>query len=81
MLDCLGQAKSLQLGLELRDIVPKHDNIVGFAADIPDVVAQQRLGLEAKALEQGNRRALIDRHLHRQFFQAGAQSEGKCLLR
>jgi len=40
MLNRLRQPKSLQLGLELRDIVPEHDDIVGFAADIPDVVAQ-----------------------------------------
>ena len=42
MLNRLGQAEGLQLSVELPDIVPEHDNIVRFAADIPDMVAEQR---------------------------------------
>jgi hypothetical protein len=42
----------LHLGRNLRDIVPKHDDIVFIAIDIPNMFAQQRLDLEAKALKQ-----------------------------
>ena len=40
VLDRPRQAIGLHLGRKLRDIVPKHDNIVLFAVDVPDVVAQ-----------------------------------------
>src|ERR1700730_14170526 len=75
------KAVSLHLGGKLRHIVPEHDDIVLPAVDIPDVVAEQRLRLEAKALEQGDRGLLVDRHLHRELLQAFAQSQGKGFLR
>src|SRR5580704_12130784 len=42
------KAISLHLGGKLRDIVPEHDDIVLPAVDVPDMVAEQRLSLEAK---------------------------------
>ena len=80
MRDGSRQSVGLELGLDLRDIVPEHDDIVGFPVDIPDMVAQQRLGAEAEALEQRNRRLLIDRHLHREFLQPRPQGQRKGLL-
>src|SRR6266481_4334330 len=77
----LVQPIGLELGLELRDIVPEHDDIVLFAVDIAHMVAQQRLGLEAEAFEQRDRAPLVHRHLHRELFQPGAQCQGKRLLR
>src|SRR5450631_4792915 len=59
----------LELGLNLRDIVPEHDDVVGFAVDIADMITQKRLGAEAETLEQGNRSPLIDRHLHGELLQ------------
>ena len=61
--------------------MPEHHDIVRFAFDIADMVAEQRLGLEAEALEQRDRAPLVDRHLHRKLFQACAQRERKRLLR
>src|ERR1051326_8231231 len=55
VLDRSGEAVSLHLGGKLRHIVPKHDDIVLPAVDVPDMVPKQRFGLEAEALEQGNR--------------------------
>src|SRR5581483_3322367 len=81
MLDRPRKAVGLHLGGELRDIVPEHDDIVLPAVDVSDVVPEQRLGLEAEALEQGDRRLLVDRHLHRELLQAFAQSQGKGFLR
>src|SRR5215472_8605866 len=80
MLNRARQAIGLQLGLDLRDIVPKHDNIVLFAVDIADVVAKQRLGLETQAFEQRDGGLLVDRHLHRELLQPGAQGQRKRLL-
>ncbi len=55
MLHGLRQPVGLHLGPDLRHIVPEHDDIVLFAVDVPDMVAQQRLGLEAEAFEQRDR--------------------------
>src|ERR1700724_1881615 len=55
---------SFQLCPNLRHIVPEHDDVVFLAVDVPDVIAQQRFRLEAEAFEQGDRRLLVDRHLH-----------------
>src|SRR6202045_2976672 len=66
------QPIGLHLCLDLRHIVPEHNNVVGPAIDVADMVAEQRLGLEAEALEQRNCCLLVDRHLHRQFFKADA---------
>ena len=41
------QAVGLHLGPDLRHIMPEHDDIVFFAVDIPDMIAQQGFGLEA----------------------------------
>src|SRR5690348_4718105 len=67
MLNRTWQAVGLHLRLELRHIVPKHDDVVLLAVDVPDMVAEQRLGPEAEALEEGDRCLLVDRHLHREF--------------
>ena len=77
MLNGLRKPKSLQLGPDLRDIVPKDDNIVGFALEIPDVVPEQRFSFKAKALKERDSRLLIDRHLDRELFQPLAQRERK----
>src|SRR5581483_3299677 len=81
VLDRPWEAVSLHLGRKLRHIVPEHDDVVLPAVDIPDMVPEQGFGLEAEALEQGDRRLLVDRHLHRELLQAFAQSQGKGLLR
>src|SRR5882724_1372608 len=65
------QPIGFHLGPDLRHIVPEHDDVVLLTLDIPHMVAQQRLGLEAQAFEQRDRRLLIDRHLHRKLFEAG----------
>src|SRR5947209_18352597 len=67
VLDRPGQPVGLHLGPHLRHIMPEHDNVVLATVDVPHVVAQQRFGLEAEALEQRDCALLIDRHLHRQF--------------
>jgi hypothetical protein len=46
-MDRLRTAKSLQLSLELRDIVPEHDNIVRFAIEVADMIAQQQLPVDS----------------------------------
>ena len=61
--------------------MPEHDDIVLFAGLVLHMVAQQRLGLEAQAFEDGDGAGLIDRHLHRQLFEPGAQGQRKDLLR
>src|SRR5665213_303942 len=76
-----GKAIGLHLGPDLRHIMPEYDDIVGLAIDVPDMVAQQRLGLEAETLEQRDRGLLVDRHLHRHLFEPGIQGERKGLLR
>src|SRR4051794_11049112 len=81
MLDGAGQPIGLHLGLDLRDVVPEHDDIVGLAVNVADMIAQQCLGLEAEALEQRDRGLLIDRHLDRELFEAGAERECEGLLR
>jgi len=40
VLDSLSQPVGLQLGLDLRDIVPKHDDVVRFAVDVADMIAR-----------------------------------------
>ena len=72
--------KGEPFGPELADVVPQHDDVVFFARGVPDMIAKQRLGLETQAFEQRDRAPLVDRHLHRQFFEAGAKREGKGLL-
>ncbi len=54
-LDRLRKAVGLHLGPNLRDVMPEHDDVVLLAVDVPDMVAQQRFGLEAEALEQRDR--------------------------
>ena len=63
MLNRLRKPKGLQLGLELRDIVPKDDNIVLLALQIPDMVPEQGFSFKAKALKERDRRLLVDGHL------------------
>jgi hypothetical protein len=72
VLDGPGQPIGLELGPDLRDIVPEHDDIVVFTVGIADMVPEQRFRLETEALEHGDRRALIDSHLRDEFFEAGA---------
>ena len=43
-------------------------------AEVPDVVAQQRFGLEAEAFEDGDGADLVDGHLHHQLFEPGARA-------
>src|ERR1700755_471189 len=81
VLDRSGEAIRLHLGRELRHIVPEHDDIVLPTVDVPDMIAEQRLGLEAEALEQGDSRLLVDRHLHCELLKAFAQRHCKGLLR
>src|SRR5580698_8002356 len=73
LLDGTGQPVGFQLRSDLRHVMPEHDDVMLPAIDITDVVAQQRLGLEAEALEQGDAALLIDRHLHRQLFEIRTQ--------
>ena len=61
MLDRSRQAIGLHLRPHLRHIVPEHHDIVGFAGLVLHMVAQQRLGLEAEALEDRDGAGLIDR--------------------
>jgi hypothetical protein len=50
---------------------------MGLAIDVPDVIPQQRIGLEAEAY----RAPLVDGHLHRQLLERGARRRRKGLLR
>src|ERR1700736_5699072 len=72
---------SFQLCPNLRHIVPEHDDVLFLADDVPDVIAQHPLRLEAQAFKQRDRGLRVARHLHRQFFEARAQRESKRLLR
>src|SRR5882724_5461823 len=81
LLDGAWQPVGLHLRPDLRHIVPEHDDVVLLAVDVPDMVPQQGLGLEAEALEQRDRRLLVDRHLHGEPFQARAERQSKGLLR
>src|SRR4029079_1281122 len=80
-LDGPGEPVGLHLCPHLRHVVPEHDDIVLLAVDVPDMVPQQGFGLEAEALEQRDRCLLVDRHLHRELFEAGAERQRKGLLR
>ena len=81
LLHCPRKPVGLHLCPDLRHIVPEHDDVVLPAVDVPDVVPEQRLRLEAEALEQRDRRLLVDRHLHRKLFQPRGQRDRECLLR
>jgi hypothetical protein len=58
----LARPIGLHLGLDLRNVVPGHDDIVDLAIAIPDMVPQQSLGLEAEAFEERDRRLLAQAH-------------------
>src|SRR6266567_3218825 len=77
VLDGPWEPVGFHLGPDLRHIMSEDDDVVLLAVDVPDVVAQQRFGLEAKALEQRDGRLLVDRHLHRELFEAGTKRQRK----
>src|SRR3954468_7784783 len=59
VLDGPRQAVGFHLRPDLRHVVPEHHNVVLLAGLVPDMIPQQRLRLESKALEDRDRTGLI----------------------
>ena len=51
VLDRARQPVGFHLCPHLRHVMPEHDDVVLLAVDVPDMVPQQGLGLEAQALK------------------------------
>ena len=68
MLDGAWQPVGLHLGLDLRDVVAEHDDVVSLAADVPDMIPQQRLSRR----DYNRRRLFLPKHDNDRFKIPGA---------
>src|SRR5690349_15560266 len=78
--DRVGEAERLHPSAHGSDVVGEENEVVELAVAIGDMACEQRLGAKAELLEDGDRGALVDRHLRDQLREAELERLRKALL-